>query len=228
MGENAHLGLNGRYVNFDLTRELTAAYPEDHWVTRTFSPARDDAWERSDLPNAADRSAADVRTGLAYMAARPGYFLKTRVRKIADAVTPMSFLLRHLHMDLYRGWLRAPAIRRALAAAAPLSVMALLLAALAACCYLPRPGPGARVLLVTLGYFAATWLLVSMSRFRAPLLPAMLALAGALLANGDAARCASPARHVAFGAGAVVLAALWMLSADGVLLAVREIWGGGS
>jgi hypothetical protein len=223
IGENAYLGLNGRYVNFDYTRDLIAAYPEDHWVTRTFSPARDDAWERSDLPNAVDRSAADVRAGIAYMAARPGYFLATRVRKIADAVTPMSFLLRHLHLDLYDGWLRAPAVRRALAVLAPLGVMALLLATVAACCYLPPP-PGGRVLLATSLYFAATWLLVSMSRFRAPLLPAMLALSGALLADPGAVRRASRARHCAFAAGAATLAGLWTLNADGVLLAVRGIW----
>jgi hypothetical protein len=228
LGENAFLGLNGSYLNYDYTRDLLAAYPDDHWVVRTFTAPREDAWERSQLENPVERSGADLRAGVRYMAARPGYFLVTRVKKIADALTPMSFVLRHAYLDLYEGWLAAPSVRRAMAIVAPLSVMALLLLTAAAACYLPRWGPGGWVAGVTLAYFLLTCLLVSMSRFRAPMLPILFAMSGALLADLGAVRTASRRRHAAFAACALGLAGLWSLNADVVWFAVRSIWGAGS
>lgn len=192
IGENAFLGINAGYQNFDFTplnpvRGRTDRTPlhvlARDWSVRGPAGGQERGWERAEeLQNLPDRQAENLRRGLDFARQHPGWFLRSRLRKLADLLTPLSIHLRDQALEVDTGRARRP-LGRPLVALTALLPPLLFVAALAGL-FLARTDPRSRALLVLwLGYFLATSLLVAMSRFRAPMLPALLALAGAGLAG---------------------------------------------
>jgi 4-amino-4-deoxy-L-arabinose transferase-like glycosyltransferase len=225
MGDNVYWGLNGVYVNYDYPGDLLSrAYGQDDWVYRAFMVPQRDSWQRSRLPNYVDRSRENTARGLRYAAARPGYFLAARVKKVADALTPMSFFTRDLLLDRYGGPLDTPIGRRMALVAALASTCALLPLGVAGLIYRRWRGGVAWALWVPAAYFAGTCLLVSMSRFRVPFEPMLIVSAAAVLARPSVLREAGWGRHLGFGLALLVLAGLWLLNGSGTAMLARLVW----
>lgn len=224
LGENVYIGLNGRYMNFDLRalrKPLTARglQPIESYSRRAFvqrartdegEPAPD--WERQEeVFHPIDRQSEQLRLGLAYAAEHPGWTVRTRIKKLSDLVTPMSFFTRTYALERFpeesalSGPLRAPLALYSMVFSAAL----MLLAAGGYFLTLPR-GPGRDLVTLVLLYVLATGTLVAMSRFRVPAEPFLLALASGLLAHGPATR--SVPRIAGLAVAAASLSLLWWIS----------------
>lgn len=223
LGVNSWHGLATRYTNFDHPGlALEQVYPPESFTHRAFLADPPPTWRRAKERNAADKDRADFRRGLAFAVEHPLYFLRTRVVKLADYVTPLSFLVRNYRLDAYGPPVSSPAVRRAAVAWSVLSVplfMVLSVLALAR----RRAAPGARPLIVlVLLYFVATGLFVAMSRYRAPIEPVLVACAAGLVAGtpvapGRIARVVAPACIA-------LLAALWIVGWPALWLGIEQAW----
>lgn len=227
LGSNAFIGLNARYVNWDYIPPLFSdAYPAESLVRRWFMHPPDDGWKQSDLPNRVDASRENLRRGLGYVAKRPAFLAASRIKRLADFLNPMSFLTRHLYVDLYGAPLDAQWVRRLIAPLAVLLVIGLILAATAAAVYGPGLGRGSWPVWLTLAYFPATGLLISISRLRIPIVPLLLILGAAFLTRASGIRRADRWRHLVAACGFVVLVFLWSLNGAGVVTLLAGIWSG--
>lgn len=199
MGENAYNGLNEAYVNFDLIPvdkergdrklPLLVAYKV---VRHEFVAAPlDSGWRReergefheNELVNTVERSEAMTASGLDYVSEHPGWFLRSRVKKLADLLTPLSFYTRHLALGHYDERVLGGPVARKLtglwAVACPL-----LLLLLGSAGFFTLADPRGRLLVgLVLGYTLATSMLVAMSRFRIPIVPLLIVCAAVLLAR---------------------------------------------
>ncbi len=226
LGENAYHGLNARYVNFDL-RLVGRTHGEGERVTARLRSAFvvDDpgtAWERSDARNTVQRSNENLRRGLAWAAAHPGDFLRSRLKKAADLVAPHSFLLRHLALDAYGGPLSSQAARRVLVPWS-LGVHVAVLACAVLGAFGALRGRHATFVLGAGGlYFLAVGQLVAMSRFLLPLVPLAIVLAAGFLAAPRAGW--TRARAVGAALALAALGALWWIDFPEVLEMARLAW----
>lgn len=226
LGENAFHGLNARYVNFD-HRLVGRVHEQGGRVQGSVRGAfvLDDpgrAWERSNHTNTARRSAENVRRGLAWVAANPWDFARTRVKKLADLVAPQSFVVRHLALDAYGGPLGRPPLRRVLVVWALAAHVALFVLGILGLPRLVRDPRAGRVLGATLVYFLAVGLLVAMSRFHLPLVPFLAVSASGFLAAP--ARAASRGEWITRAVLLGALFLLWWIDYPEVLEMVRLAW----
>ncbi|MAE28840.1 MAG: glycosyltransferase family 39 protein [Planctomycetota bacterium] len=231
MGENAYLGLNEGYKNFDLTpyaRHLGPDKKDPMTAVRPFfAAAHLDAesshWERAEeIHNVPDRLAENAARGRAWALAHPADFARTRLKKLADFVAPLSFFLRHQALGRYPGPLGSPALRRPLVIWALLCPILALLAGLWGGFTRLNPGPTRRLLALVTVYFSATSMLVSMSRFRLPLMPLALILGAGLICGSLRGERATGKRRAAALAASLLLIFLWWLDLPEVL-AVLEL-----
>ncbi len=239
LGENVYVGLNARYFNFDtlpLRRiRATLKLPQVDTYTRQFftsppaswEPAdvngdgvidpRDAAWKRAEeIPHAIDRHGVQMGRGLEYAMENPAWTVRTRLKKWADLVAPMSFFTRHHALGKYppgsalAGPLRKPSILLA----AGQSALVMLLG-LAGFFFTLQRGPGRQLLCVVFGYVMLTSTLVAMSRFRVPVEPFLIVLSSGLLAHGWAGRGNArmgALRIGAFALSVAILLGLWWIS----------------
>ena len=186
LGENAFNGLNAPYRNFDLipieSKLDKAGKPplslRPYW---TAPPAGAEAWTRAEeIHSLPLRMSENTARGLAFARAHPAWLLRSRIQKVADVLVPTSFLTRHLALDRYSGRIASKPWRPIVAWTSALQVAALLVFGGAGLLGSQRPGPARRLIWTTALYFGATVLLVSMSRFRIPLVPFLLAGIGGL------------------------------------------------
>lgn len=224
LGENVYQGVNARYVNFDLVplerERVRRGLPPLSDVQRapfTAAPigadgAPEAAWSRAESTfHPIDRQGVNMRRGLEWGLARPGWLARTRVKKWSDLVTPLSFFTRHQALGHY-----APesglggAWRRPLVIWSMLTSVLVLLGAVLGGATSLRAGHGRAVVAVTIGYVLCAALLVSMSRFRVPIEPLLIALCGGFLTHGPAHR--SVPRLAAGGAALLGLAFLWWVA----------------
>ena len=226
LGMNFTVGMNGRYRNFDYgNRLIERAYPPESRVRRWLLEPQDESWEVSTHPNPIDRGRENVRRGLAFMAERPGFFLRTRVKKLADLFSPTSFLVRHAARGTYGAPLDGTQTRRAVVGLSLLSTAALLVAAWGGLVFGERRSRAWWLLPATCAAFVLPSLLNAMSRGRAPFLPVLIVLAAGLCARGSAVRRASTRAWITFAAGVVVLFLLWSLNAGALALLLEGLHG---
>ena len=119
------------------------------------------------------------------------YALRTRIKKLADWATPLSFFVRHYAWERYHGVLATPAVRRPLIVAAlamPILVLAGAIPGFWGC----LRGSDAHVVLGwTLLYWVPAMALINgMSRYRVGLEPLLIVLAAGFL-SGAATRVAA-------------------------------------
>jgi hypothetical protein len=211
MGQNLFWGVNSRYVNHDYTsaghsRARGHTGVHGSLVSLPSTPA----WTRAEVPNVIDRSRQDTRRALGFVAAHPGFSLRSRVKRLADWVTPLSFFDRHYRLNRYHGWMNEGGVRRTLVSLSLASTVLLLLAALPGLLWALAP-PHRWLLGIVLLTLLVPVLVVSMSRYRVPAEPLMLVLA----AGGLTARRRPPrwsALGIAVWAGWGLLLALWALN----------------
>lgn len=230
LGENAFTGLNSHYFNFDvrpLSRLERVTEPIETLARPAFTiQGTEGLWPPADeLTNTAERSSEEVRRGLAWVVDRPGDFLRTRVKKLADLVLPTSYYVRHQALGLYGGALGQPWVRRVTLVWSVLAVIALLLLAVPGTLRLWRLRAETHAFWIPLlfaAYFAGTSLLVSMSRFRVPMLPCLFVFAGLWLAAPRGERWPKgPGRFFVAG-GWLFLLFLWWVDLP-ELTAILEI-----
>jgi hypothetical protein len=190
LGENAYIGLNTRYMNFDYvaldrSRTLRGLTPiEDLALVALVAPPQRDGrpvpgWKRAEeLPHTVDRQSVQLDRALTFAREHPGWALRTRIKHVADLVTPLSFTTRHAALGLYGdGWLgRAPFRHVLVIVSLGTSVLVLLGAAVGLARGL-RSAAGFAVFVPVLGYVGASALLLSMSRVRLPAEPLLIVLA---------------------------------------------------
>ena len=181
LGQNVFFGLNAFYVNFDYTpahnQELRRMPP---WL---IAPPGE-PWARSSAPNVIDRLAENTRRGREYAVQHAGFTARTRLKKLADWATPLSFFTRHYALERYHGFLAEPAVRRVLIFAAVLLPMLVLGGAIPGFFWSLRV-PGARALIGwSLAYFTlVTALINGMSRYRLVIEPLLIVLAAGFVAH---------------------------------------------
>ena len=245
LGENVYVGLNARYLNFDTTplRRLRASLklpqvdtytrksfvvPPASWVPADTNKdgtvdARDAAWERAeDIPHAIDRHGVQIGRGLSYALENPVWTLRTRLKKWADLVSPMSFFTRHHALGKYPpgSALAGPARKPSILMAASESALVMLLG-LAGFIFTLQRGPGRQLLCLLFAYVAVTSSLTAMSRFRVPIEPFLIVLSGGFIAHGWAGRGNArkgALRIGAFAACSLVLFGLWWISAPETIM----------
>ncbi|MEL6713129.1 MAG: hypothetical protein AAFP86_05110 [Planctomycetota bacterium] len=249
LGENVYGGLNAATRNFDyralsLPRMRAGLDTIEGRARPLFAPPAGDpavppAWPRiEESPHTLRRQAQNTRRGLAFAAEHPGHVARTRMQRLADWVTPFSFTARHLALGHYpeesslSGTLRRPVLLLSSAT----SIVVLLGGLLGALLTLRR-GAGRAVALSALSYALATAGLVSMSRFRVPVEPVLIALAAGFIAHGatlehvpggDAGPRRSNVLRVACGAaGALALGFLWWVTWPQFSGAFAMAWHGG-
>ncbi|MGB6364604.1 MAG: glycosyltransferase family 39 protein, partial [Thermoanaerobaculia bacterium] len=125
LGKNMHWGVNAKYINFDYTgsgmeRIEASEGPFRRWL---LEPPPDSVWPQSRAANLIDRSNENVHRGLGFARAYPEFYLRTRVKRLADWVTPLSFFDRHYRRRLYQGRLDLIGVRRTLIGLSVLSTM---------------------------------------------------------------------------------------------------------
>lgn len=196
MGENAYNGLNEDYRNFDLipidvergkrrlpvlsrytVRQGLVTAPESSgWSREERGTFQDD-----EMVNTVERSKAMTSRGLAYIKENPAWFLSSRVKKLADLITPLSFFTRHQALGHYDNThLGGPITRKLSSMWAMACTMLALLLGTAGLFYLPERR-GQLLVGLVIGYTLATSMLVAMSRFRIPIIPLLIAAAAVLL-----------------------------------------------
>lgn len=244
MGLNAYIGWNTSYFNRDLAGLGIGRAPRrvpgaEMRMSLLGIPDDAEAWGYEFIPNLATRNAAHVVKGLTFVSRNPLYFARTRIVRLADFVTPLSYMSRALRMEPGRaavvgkskvepgGYQMPDGLRRPLTILSMASVAALGLSAVYGCLRTALR-PGARSLLLSISAASlATSMVLAFSRIRAPweavmIVPAAAAwasLAGSSCPREQGAAGSTPSRWMTAAWLAVSggLLGLWYLSIPGVV-----------
>lgn len=226
LGRNMLWGVHAKYVNFDYTHPGMAAIlasqgPFRRWL---IEPPPGSGWQQSQSANLIDRSDENVERGIGFARSHPGFYLRTRLKRLADLVTPLSFFDRHYRLGLYRGGLAKNGVRHILIMLSVLSTMLVLAIALPGL-FRVLGDPTQQLLLVSvLLTFSIPVLIIAISRYRVPVEPLLLVLAaGAMTSAGDRRH---PQRWEAAAVitGWVVLTILWLINAKEVWIELARVW----
>ncbi len=232
LGENAFGGLNSHYFNFDvrpLSRLEHVTEPIENRARPAFATLSTEGWwsPATELTNTAERSSEQVQRGIAWVLDHPGEFLRTRVKKLADFVLPTCYYLRHQALGLYDGGLGSTLARRVTLVWSVLGVVGLLLLAvpgLLRAWRLRTHTSAVWIPILCAAYFASTCLLVSMSRFRLPMLPCLFVFAGLWLAAPRGERLPAGSGRIFLAGGWLVLLFLWWVDLPEFLAVLELTW----
>lgn len=227
LGENVFQGVNADYKNYDYAgapAEVTAA--KSRWVYDTFVrwPANAVKWERSDAANTIDRNSETVASAKQFARDYPGFYLRSRVKKLADWVTPLNFFQRHFRLDVYEGSIASRWVRRSLALASVALTCIVLIGGIGGAFASSLRGERRLAVLAVLLTFLAGIAIVGMSRYRVQVEPLLIVLAAGFWTERRAASSGAKERApLTFAIVAwVILAALWALNAPEVLDMLRR------
>ncbi|MAG63831.1 hypothetical protein CMO84_09965 [Candidatus Woesearchaeota archaeon] len=176
--------------------------------------AADSGWLRAEPPdviNAAQRSEVNTARGLRFAREHPGWYVRSRIRKLADLLAPVSFFTRHQALGHYDGTPLGGNLLRKLTSlwAVACPVLVLLLGIVGYTTVL-RNRPAWLLFGCTLGYFLCTTLLVAMSRFRIPTIPLLIVLAAGFVVHGRSVE--GPARKILATLSALLVLFLWWIT----------------
>ncbi|MDE0915175.1 MAG: hypothetical protein OSB57_08335 [Planctomycetota bacterium] len=137
-------------------------------------------WSRAEPPeviNTAQRSAVNTANGFRFAREHPGWYARSRIRKLADLLTPASFFTRHQALGHYDETpLGGHLLRKLTSLWAIACPMIVLLLGIVGYTTVLRSRPAWLLFGCTFGYFLCTTLLVAMSRFRIPTIPLLIVL----------------------------------------------------
>ena len=223
-GQNAWLGVNSVYRNFDYSFLAQERYLDQHPVNRWLLKAPPQSfWKRSKAPNLIDRSSENFRQGREFAHKYPGYYLRTRVKKLADWATPYSFFIRHFRLNLYTSPLTGDGLRQVLILASLLASMVVLFGAIPGLLWCIQERVQTMAFLSCLiAVLAPVWV-TSMSRYRTPVEPLLLVLAAGFLTGINRPW---PRKGLATGlvlCGWLLLAGLWLTNSQEILWELQEL-----
>jgi len=227
LGENCFLGLNAPYKNFDtspfarhrLGRKLDG--PREWFVEVDES----DEWQRAEaITNTADKLGTGVGLGLAFARAHPGWFVRSRIKKLADFAVPTSFFVRHQGLERYGGGLLGrPLVRRGLTVLSIGMSALVMLLGLASLWSTVEDRSGRWLLTTVTLYFVSTASIVAMSRFRIPLVPLLIVLSAGLL-TGHVRGNSPRRRRIALLAAGGLLSFLWWVDLPELVGVLGMAW----
>lgn len=234
-GINVREGLNAQYQNYDYKHipHLIKEVHQDHngnwdFVYHTFidygpgwkaSPKR----KGKRIVPLLKRGKLDAKKAIEYALNHKTAFVLTRIKRIADFITPLSFLVRDLSPRFYSGILASDFIRRVLIPISMISVMALISIAWINLIHLRWNRHAFIFFVILFSYFILTSFLISMSRFRLPTVPFLLVLLGGL-AIRDSNKNKTLSTWIIIISGLVVLLSLWILNLPEIVEVVAFSW----
>ena len=171
---------------------------------------QEDAWARRIRPyNTIARLEANVDAGMRFALDHPAWVLRSRVQTFADFFSPVSYFVRHASVGRYGGPLGRRTILQILVPFATATTVCVILLGILGL-FTGLVGR-AQLWLIggTVGYFTATALLISHSRFRLPIEPLLIVMASGLL-TGSWRTASGPRRASALLASAVILFFWWL------------------
>lgn len=229
LGQNVFFGMNAYYLNFDYPGPAQEpAARENVTIRKMLTQSVSKPWKRSEALNIIDQSSENVRRGLSYALEHPSFMLGTRIKRMADWVSPMSFFVRHYGMDeggYTDSALANPVFRKiavTLALLLPVLVMAWAVGGIAFC----LQGHTVRGLILwTLLYFATTGALIAgVSRYRISIEPILIVLAAAFILRDRNAVGNRMKAAVICVTGWVLLIGLWLINAMEVFVSGQCAW----
>jgi 4-amino-4-deoxy-L-arabinose transferase-like glycosyltransferase len=211
LGENLWQGVNAQYINWDYggldRKQLVADSPAYEYLAKP--PKGAQLWPRSSAANTIDRSSENSAAAKAFVREHPGYYVRSRLKKAADWLTPLSFFVRHQRNDMYVGSIASRAARVPLVLWCVGLTMLVLGAGALGLFAVPR-GAARWTLLAVVATFLSGVLVVSMSRYRVQVEPFLL-VAAAGVVTGARAEKGTLARALGLAALAVVVLA-WLVN----------------
>ena len=176
--------------------------------------AGNSGWLRAEPPdviNTAQRSEINTANGIQFARDHPGWYLRSRLRKLADLFAPVSFFTRHQALGHYDETLLGNNLFRKLtslwAIACPLVV---LLLGISGYIMVLRDRPAWLLIGCTLGYFMCTTLLVAMSRFRIPTIPLLIVLTAGFVVHRKSVQ--GRGRKIIAAAAVLLVVFLWWIT----------------
>jgi hypothetical protein len=226
LGQNALWGVNARYVNFDYGKPARARIRtyEQPWRRSLIQPPHGRQWRPARDANVIDRSRQNLARAMEFVSRHTGFYLRSRLKRLADWVTPLSFFDRHYRMNRYRGALNASLPRRVLVTLSVATTMVVLAGGLPGVLWTLAAPRHRLVLGVVVLAFLATVLVVSMSRYRVPVEPLLLVLTAGFLADPSRRPPWRSARSAGVAAGWIVLGLAWALNAEEVLAELSRLY----
>ena len=238
-GLNAYMGWNRDYINFDLVGldVPEAGAPGASLRASLLEPPADmEQWRFQFLPDVAERNRLAVATGRAFIRAHTGFFLRTRAVKVADLLTPLSYMTRYLRMpppDPEVAGVKATGGYCSVLTSRPFSVpltlvsiamvLALLLLAAYGSIMVPLSPGAAGLVAAACAATAPLALVVAMSRFRAPGEALLIVPAAAALASLRCPPARGLFRRSLFVAALGLLLWSWTLAVAPILASLEEL-----
>ncbi|MCP4248643.1 MAG: phospholipid carrier-dependent glycosyltransferase [bacterium] len=226
LGPNCYQGITRDYTSYDYTRlDYDRLFDPQDWVYRWFiaRPAID-AEQPEVVPNVVDASALRVSRALRLAREHPFWFVRGRVKRLANWAAPISFYVRHYALGRYHGVLNDLVLRRLLISLCVLQTTLVI--------GLSWPGfvlslrtPAARMMLGgMLLYFLTTAMLAGMSRHRMAVEPVLLILAAGFLSGAGRPWRGRGNALAAVVVGWALLGLLWYLNHAEVAGLLRRAW----
>jgi 4-amino-4-deoxy-L-arabinose transferase-like glycosyltransferase len=224
LGNNVAKGLNANLMNYDYQSNVADLYPTGGWVRRTFLSDPPPWWDVPRPRNVIDLNRDYIRAGLSFAGEHPAYIARTRVVKLADLMTPVSFIVRHCRLHLYGSPVDADPLRRFTVIAGLLSAPLLMLTAWAGIVCAGGHERARWILLSVVIYVVLTSMILALSRVRVPMVPLWIVFAGGFASQLGRGLSVTRSRVVALAGGGLVLAFLWAMHWHGVVFTLREAW----
>jgi hypothetical protein len=180
--------------------------------------------EPPEVINTAQRSEVNMANGLRFAREHPGWYGRSRIRKLADLLTPTSFFTRHQALGHYDETPLGGDLLRKLTSlwAIACPVLVLLLGIVGYVTVL-RSRPAWLLFGCTLGYFLCTTLLVAMSRFRIPTVPLLIVLAAGVVVHHKTVEGRTP-KILAALAALLVVFLWWVTWPENSMVFVDMVW----
>ncbi len=228
LDSNIQHGLNGPYKNHDYNNDRNLVErvhrSKDNnwdWIYRHFMDYGE-GWTPSQAQNVVDQTKADLFSAVRYAMDHKKAFVQTRIKKMADFATPLSFAVRDLRPKVYSGPLGTAPVRRPLICIALVCDVLLLPASWICLVRIRHRRNVLKIVLVVAGYFILSSLLVSMSRYRLLIVPFLLILLGA---STTGKKETQDKTLIWILVGLSILAFLWLLNCAEVCEVVISSWG---
>ena len=225
LGRNLFWGANGKYKNFDYPKvDYKEIYKADDWVYANLIQApKGSQWRVSKAANTIERDAENVDLAMDFIKANPGYVLRTRIKKFADWVTPLSFFVRHHFMGYYQGFVAGDGVRPFLILLSVLLTMLVFAAALPGFLLSLSDWNARTALGLGILAFLATMPLVAMSRYRLPVEPLLIVLAAGSLTSVNRPWLKRKWLLAVVLLGLAVLGSLWLINSKEILHVLVEV-----
>jgi 4-amino-4-deoxy-L-arabinose transferase-like glycosyltransferase len=226
VGKNMLMGLNSDYRNIDYPRRHRAKIARaNHRVQEVLIGRQPEGWRQSSEINVIDRASDNVSRGLAFSRQNPGFVLRSRLKRLADWSSPMSFFLRHYGLERYHGGLDHVWVRRFLIGIAVMVPVLVLVGAIPGL-FLSVRDPSTRWFLIgVLAFFVlAGGMLNASTRYRIAVEPLLIVCAAGFYSGAGLPWRGKSSGMLGALFGSAFLLTLWALNWREVLAYLSLIW----